>query len=189
MLLEFGNICGTDTVRVNGRSQNTSSAWDLINSGDYSGFAQSGIVLQYGVGCWTYFAEQISASTGDNWVTGACVTQGTTHDVWQQTLIVGGDYHIRSNVDSYAMLTSNFNPFLAWSFPFGVQIYGETHHDASDVPGYTPQPTDFSSIAVEDLYSNIYYDACGYVDFAWDTALRYSTTAPSCDHIKIWTSG
>lgn len=185
MLVEFGNICQTDT----NSGTNFSTTWDMIVSNDLKSYAQSGIMLRYGYSCWEWWAEQSLNGSFSDWYSGACATQGTTHHVWQQLVYISGSYYIRSNVDSTIIHQSSFDPIADWPKPFYAQFVGETTHDNSDVPGYTSTPTDFSSMEIQSFANDQWYDTCNNADFGLTQANRYSADAPSCDHVRIWTSG
>ncbi len=187
MTYQLGNICTNgDTT-----SNNVSAAWTMVNGADLQGWAQSGMLLEYGWGCWREFAqqEQNVSLYAPVTITGPCVTGGETHHVWQQTVNASGSWRMRSNIDTTVYIQSTYNQFSAWSSPFIVEFMGETHHDNSDVPGYVGTKTDLSGMQVQDLADNAFYGTCGRVTLYSGADTRYSTDAPNCDHVRVWTSG
>jgi hypothetical protein len=186
MRVEYGNICQSDTRP----GFNFSTAWDMVFSNGTPGYAQSGIMLRYGYACWLWWAEQEDRTHPfTDWYQG-CATQGTTHDVWQQMLLVNGSWVVRSNVDLTVIRESSFNPIGEWSTPYQIGFSGETYYGGeSDVPGYTPAPTDFSGMQIQDFNNDGWYPSCGNLILGPYVSPRYTTVALNCDHVQIWTSG
>ena len=96
---------------------------------------------------------------------------------------------MQSGIDNTLFLQSTWNPFVYWPTPFLAQYSGETHHNASDVPGSLTAKADFSSMTVQNWDDDNFYGTCGFVTLYPVAAPRYATDAPACNHVRIWTSG
>lgn len=198
VVFEPGSLC---TGPYQG--DNPSVSWTMVNGYNGQGWAQSGYGIDDGWGCYRQFAQQLRQKGVDQPVTklGACVNPGETHTVWQQSLLSNGIWAIRSNIDGWAVLDSSvsypggppaWSPLNYWTYPFVVEFETETHHDNSDVPGYTSDKTDFSGMSVQDNNTLQWYTTtCGTIVLNWgiDPQHRYATDAPSCNHVRSWTSG
>lgn len=193
MKYSYGNIC----TSYPDYHHNFSTAWTMISSGgSVHGWAQSGNILHYGDSCWHHWAEQ-----EENYpaiqpfdVNGACINVGESHRAWQQAVYPGGQWAMRSNIDTTIFIQSSFDPFSSWAGTWNVSYEGETSFDESDVPGYQqaglPPPTNFGLMEVQDFYNDNYYDTCGNAVLAASPAVhRYATDAPACDFTRVWTSG
>jgi hypothetical protein len=172
----------------------------MIAANNLQGWAQSGLLYDPTRTCWMHFAQQKRPGYLPQTNVQYCVTFGVTHQAWQRTKwnATKGMWSIQSMIDTTPFLDSSYDPtgawspFDVWSGPFIPQFFGETHHNVSDVPGYTATRLDMSTMLVQDELDDTWHDTCGYVilgSTTYDPAHRYATDAPSCNHVRIWTSG
>lgn len=185
-------LCSTDST-----PNNSSTGWTMIAAGDSNGWAQSGLINYPGLGCWKHFAQQAAPGFPLFTVIQYCVTIGVSHVVWQRTKYnsVKGLWVVQSMIDNTVFLDSGYappsgwSPFAVWASPFVPQFLGETHHNASDVPGSASAKLDYSSMYVQELTDDTWHDTCGYITLYGGADPRYATDAPSCNHTRVWTSG
>ena len=84
-------------------------------------------------------------------------------------------------------LQSTWSQFSNWSTPFDVGFAGETTHLANDVPGSTALKLSFGNMQVQDFFADTWHNTCGYVSLASAHASRYTTDAPACNNVRVWT--
>lgn len=196
MIYRLGNICTTDQ----NPGTNFSTAWTMVSSYGADAYAQSGLMYQYGWGCWLHFAEQLRApGAGSNRVIlpSPCVSNGESHRTWQQVVNVISpsccDWRMRSNIDSTILMQSTWSPFSNWVLPYNAEFAGETTHNNSDIPGYKvtglPPPVNFSGLQVQSWHDDNWYSTCGRTNFTKVQHPRYSSSVLSCNSTESWTSG
>jgi hypothetical protein len=184
---EFGNICTQGDTTGN----NVSTAWTMVFSNDAKGWAQSGLLYIYGWSYWHHFAQQEYGYPTNTPATkyGSCVNQGEVHQAWQQLKFNGTSYYMSSNIDTTPLLQSSWDPLQHWTQPFYVEFDGETHHDNSDIPGYSSTRTVWSSMQVQNYANDSWYSVCSNVNFSNVVAARYSEATVACNQVQAWTSG
>jgi len=164
----------------------------MVFSANSAGWAQSGHFFYNGVSCWKHFAQQRrNAGQAPKTKEGACVAAGQLHGAIQGTVWspAHNQWEIQSGIDNTIFLQSTWSQFVYWTTPFVVSFAGETHHVASDVPGYSTSKTDFSLMTVQNWDDDTFYGTCGFVTLYPHTDPRYATDAPACNHVRVWTSG
>jgi len=186
---------------------NMATAYTMIKGADGNGWAQSGLWFQADWSCWKHYWQYEDnysvygfASGHFQMKTGVCVSSGEIHHSWQQSVYDGVNWHMRTIIDS-TYYDTPWSQFAAWASPFGVEFSGETTHNNSDVPGYTSNKSDFAPpgqdiMRVQDFYDDTFYDTCQsgrivlWAFSNWsvnDPMGRYSTDAPACNHVRVWT--
>lgn len=184
----------------------------MVYSNDGSGWAQSGMIYEYGDSCWRHFAQQAYGQGGSGSylntyvMPNVCVGNDESHHVWEQTVPTGctkgTNCEIRSNIDTTVLIQSSWDPNAKWTTPFLVAWSGETYFDQSDVPGYNtsgyPPPVDYENMEWQYASNDSWYTVCdGNIALnAGTVAPRYSigtVSSSNCtsgtDHVQSWTSG
>ncbi len=138
---------------------NFSTAWVMIANGNQGssggGYVQSGFYHPYNQ-CTTYFAQMRpnNASNFQSKFSGCIATDGTVHDYGER---YGSDCHCEyAKVNDAVFMTSTFNPYSDWSYPFDPQFFGEAIYLESDMPGSASTPTTFNNLQYEDGPSNAF---------------------------------
>lgn len=156
-----GVACGSDHNPTN----NAVSTWVLVASnGSPGGYVQSGTQAGYGQ-CLTYFA-QTRKTNQDNPQTkyGGCISaDGSTHSYNEQYGSgCGCEY---AKIDGTIWMTTSWDPYASWTYPFDPQFFGEANYRESDMPGNAQSPTDFGSLQGQNGDNNNYYsfDCDGYL--------------------------
>jgi hypothetical protein len=125
-------LCTTDT---NGGT-NFSTTWTMV-FGNTGGWAQSGTMYRWGYGsCVKRWAEQMQTPNGawGDYYIGGCSNVGESHRYWQQSLFVGSNWVMRSNIDTTIIHQSGWSPFANWATPFQVAYSAETWYAQSHIP-------------------------------------------------------
>lgn len=186
-----GAACGSDH---NGR-HNAVSSWALIGSGSNNGgYVQSGFQAGYGM-CFTYFAQthKNNSSGAQTKYSGCIATDGSTHGYAEQYGSgCGCEY---AKIDGRVFMTTSFNPYSYWGYPFTPQFFGEANYRESDMPGNAGAPTDFGSLEGQNGSNNNFYSlACnGYLTKGNDGAATRSDgkawydRTTTCPAFKIYT--
>jgi hypothetical protein len=137
---QYGAVCDTHTTMGNFTNAYAMIASDL----GVNGYGQAGYIRWYNH-CTVYFAQQFDGGTDLQTNYGSsCLTDGNTHSYINRW---NPDCHcLKSNVDSTTFLTSTWNPYDVWVFPFSPQFQGEARYLESDMPGNAANLTLYSSI-------------------------------------------
>lgn len=189
---------GTITVRSSsqcnnapsGEPANRSAASVLIGNGngDRYAYVQSGFFHTY-EGCDQYFA-QASLKLGGSFQNhvGACYTfDGSTHSFNEQYGSgCGCEY---AKIDGNVKITTPWNPFTYWTYPFDREFFGEAEYRESDLPGTSSAPTDFNSMQGQNGKDNNFYSfACnGFLRFTNQNETRWANDYTSCPSFEIYT--
>lgn len=148
-----GAACGSD----HSQTHNAVSTWALIGSGSNNGgYVQSGTQAGYGQ-CLTYFAQtHRSNSYTPQTKYGGCISaDGSRHGYSQQ---YGAGCHCEyAKIDGTVWMTTSWDPYANWGYPFTPQFFGEANYRESDVPGSAAAPTDFASLQGQNGSDNNFH--------------------------------
>lgn len=185
IVVRHGSVCDTDTS-----SNNTSSAWTMVNAFNTAGWAQSGYIRWYGSSIYHFAQYRRNSSTA--WVTkigSTALTAGSSYKYWQQSIYnsSAGQWQIRDNVNSTVLLQTNFNTFSYWNEPFSVQWSGETDYAQSDVPGSSSATAKFSNMQVQRYSDDGWQSGLRALGAFTDTSSRYHRSSVSSNSFSIWT--
>ncbi len=136
-----------------GGSGSTSTAWTMIASNAYGGYAQSGYGHDPGSSSVYQFAEYLKNSSA-NFVykQGAIVTPGTKTNYKQLYNFNSG--LISMWIGNNDLLDTNFDPAIAWSgSTWFAEWEGETHYNGDDMPGTSGTPVHFTNMQVMNCRS------------------------------------
>ncbi len=182
----FGYVlCDSDTRA----GYNFVTTWDMIFSNDGTGYAQSGTMYRYGYNaCVKRWAEQSFSGVFADYYIGGCSNQGEAHDYWQQAIISGGSYVIRSNIDSTIIHQSTQNPFTYWTSPFQVGLDAESYYAINSIPGRDASREDYDGIQVQLLSNDSFVGSCGnvYLGQFNQNPTKWNVTAQTCSHTQTW---
>jgi hypothetical protein len=151
----LGTECSTNT----NPDINRTSAWVMVKSGDsQQGYVQSGFNHGYG-NCTTFFAavrKNDNSSESDKFG-GSCIsTDGSTHSYTEQYGSgCGCEY---AKIDGTVWMTTGFNPFSYWTYPFRPEFMGEAYYLQSDMPGDISNPTNYSALEGQNGSNNNFYN-------------------------------
>jgi hypothetical protein len=151
----YGAVCDTDTS-----ANNFQNPYAMIASGDGNGYAQSGYTRWYN-SCTYFFAEQSKNGSTfyDKFGTTCVTTDGTTHKYTEEYF--SSCSCVKSMVDGTPYMTSNWNPFNNWSYPFSPQFEGEAIYRESDMPGNSASPTSFTDLHYQNTDNSWGAYGCG----------------------------
>lgn len=141
-----------------GNSQNATMAYAMVAANGGGGWVQSGYLHTYGGGCVVFFAEVSKTGSSASIKTGgSCLTlDGTNHGFEEDYgSACGCEY---AKIDGTVWMTTSFDPFGTWSYPFSPQFMGEAFYRESDMPGAAATPTDFARLQGQNGSNNNYYD-------------------------------
>jgi hypothetical protein len=186
----YGAVCDTNQ----NPGTNFTTAWVMIAPGQPNGgYVQSGFFRGYNQ-CTVFFAEtRISNSYGVSGKFGtSCIpTDGSSHGYAEQYGAgCGCEY---AKIDGTVWMTTSWNPFVYWSYPFDPLFFGEATYLESDMPGNSATPTNFSSLQGQNGNNNNFYNyGCIFTPLNNGTATRadgeaWYDTLTSCPSFKIYT--
>lgn len=151
---QYGAVCDTDTNE--GETQNFVSVWAMISAGKPDGgWVQSGYIRHYD-SCEHYFAQTFDGGTDlqSRFGSSGCLSNGPD-DGYDEDYgpDCGCEY---AKVDGNIWLTTSWDPYSVWTYPFSPQFFGEARYQQSDMPGDASSPTQFSDIQGQDAANNAY---------------------------------
>jgi hypothetical protein len=122
----YGAVCDTNT----NPATTFTTAWAMIAPGTYNGgYVQSGFFCGYNQ-CTVFFAEtRINNSNGvsGKFGTSCIATDGTSHGYAEQYGSgCGCEY---AKIDGTVWMTTAWNPFTYWSYPFDPEYFGGSVDD------------------------------------------------------------
>lgn len=179
-------LCSSDQ---DGR-YNFSTSWNMVFGSGPGQYAQSGTLYRYGYGsCVKRWAQQ-TAPNGiwQDFFAGGCSSVGDVNHFWQQRLAQGSVYRLRSNLGTFIIHQSVYDPVLLWDSPLQVAFSSETYYAQSHVPGTSSYPQDFTSMQVQ-LSNGAFVTTSNNVGLGSynQNSLRWGQTAVCCAHVQMWT--
>lgn len=142
-----GNIC--DTAGPNAFN----TVWSMVADGEAGankGYSQAGYFrfvnqptayfAEYSVQGGGFFSRTVRNDLGP-------VALGSNHRYWVQ--YVPECICFRNNVDATILQVTPFGPYGAWQQPFELQWFGETIHEASNIPGTNGTRTPLYALEVQ----------------------------------------
>lgn len=173
-------LCSTDTNHVS----NFSNSWSMIAGGG-SGceWAQSGFESGYGQPS-KHFAQIAGSCSKLTTVYGSAIYSGEKHAY--RSLYSASCRCIKSTVDASTFIVSNFNPYVAWTYPFQPQFEGETAYLASNMPGGPSLQTAFSALGAQRFVDDVLVSMpCTLIGNNSNPA-AWGRSASSCTAFNIW---
>lgn len=189
MQTQYGAVCDTDTDP----SHNFTTAWTMIASPTVGGYVQSGFFRGYDQ-CMVYFAETRQTGSADpqaKFGTSCIATNGSTHGYAEQYGSgCGCEY---AKIDGTVWMTTSWDPYTYWAYPFIPEFSGEATYLESDMPGNAANPTNFAHLQEQDSSSNDFSNlGCGLAKINDGSATRSDGEAwfnviTSCPAFQIYT--
>lgn len=176
-----------------GYPYNFAVAWVMLFSNDGNGYAQSGTVYNSAQSpdCVRIFSEQqLNQATGfgSDVLYGGCVAPGSINTFWVQSLMLGGQLRVRSNVGTVPIQTSYFSPDL-WHTPLQIAYNTEAAFPETNVPGTAADPEDYADLKVQ-LSDLSYQGACYHVQLYNSVgpsgSASYHSAKFSCSETETW---
>ena len=186
----YGAVCDTDT----NSEHNFTTAWAMIASdNNLGGYVQSGFLRGYNQ-CMVYFAETRRTSSypfDSKFGTSCIATDGSTHGYAEPYGSgCGCEY---AKIDGTVWMTTSWNPFQYWAYPFVPQFFGEATYLESDMPGNSASPTNFAHLQQQNSSDNQFSNlGCNLAKSNDGSATRtdgeawYNQTT-SCPAFRIYT--
>lgn len=172
-------------------SGNAATSWDMITGNAATdGYAQSGQIYWYALGCERHFAQQ-SEFYNSLYLTktGSCASPGEVHTVW--TSWFPSCVCLQSIVDTTIFLVAPWNPYGNWHLPFIAQWFGESPlYYETDIPGTPTSSSMFTNMGIQLSSSNSSTQNCFAAPLptdTYETSPRYSATQSSCSVTNFWT--
>jgi hypothetical protein len=171
---------------------NFSTALVMMAATNLTGWDPVGTMYRFGDSCvteWAQVQENNQNGFHDYYKPGACSSPGTVNTYWVQAFWTGSQYVYRSNVNSYVIHQTPWDPFVAWSAPFVTQVEAETTYPQSDIPGNASSPYDYDGITVQNYSNDAWADLCNNQNLGGVNGedANFAEFAVHCDHIHTWT--
>lgn len=187
LVTRVGGLCGTDR----GQISNFTNAWSMIAGSQSHGvceWAQSGFERGYISGGGTnirHFAQASSCSTGlQTWYSGY-VAAGVKHayrSLWSNACSC-----INISVDDSTKVSTNFNPFAIWGYPFQPQFLGETSYLQNDMPGTPTLHTPFTALGAQRVSDDVLALMPCTMSGINDNTSSWAKDPSGCTVFDIWT--
>jgi hypothetical protein len=94
-----------------------------------------------------HFAQQSDGYRITTWYSIGTVSTGTRHPY--RSLYSPGCGCVQSTVDTTTVMSSSFEPYLYWLWPFHVKFMGDVTYEASNIPGLGVAQTYFQSLGAQ----------------------------------------
>jgi hypothetical protein len=188
-------LCLTDSTL-----NNSTVVWTMIANagptGSGNGWAQSGYRRtydKYGVLLGIkHFAQQWDGDFGHdatNYLQSGTVSLGSNNvykSVWNSNC-----YCLNSWANNSLVLSSSWNPYSTWAFPFAVQSAGEAIYTANDMPGDATNQAVVSNLQGERVSDDTFEAlSCGTLAYHNDHPSTWHLSAlnPMCTGFSMWSS-
>ncbi len=188
-LLHYG-VRANITVRnpsLCGSNHSRSEAWVLTFGTTAGGWAQVGYIKWPGYNSPLHFAEyQKNSNPGSDYAykEGGAATGSPLYTV----KYIKSTGLLYMYVGSSTLLTSSFDPTIAWGSPstWEPEYEGETHDNGDDMPGTATSQTYFQNMAIKTSVNTETWTAPSGLTVSSDSS-RYSAVKDSNSQMRIWT--
>lgn len=158
-----------------GASDSYSAAWTMITSNNLTGWTQSGYIWRQGISGSYLFAQanKNASSTPSTVYYNSAPSNAVYYELYDFS---SGNMDLVAN--GINLITSSFDPGLAWSAPWVPEWVGEVHYQGDDVPGTSSSPTYFSNLGIKTSRGGSVVNPSGITlstsntnfGVAWDTS-------------------
>lgn len=179
------SLCAGDSSQ-----NNFATSWTMVVDKNLAGYAQSGYMYRAGyAGCVKLWAEQNIGGGFADYYLGGCVPVGDTHSAWQQIVAPsGGQYRIRSNVDTTIIRESTVNPFTEWPLPWGAQFEQETTYPQTSISGRVTSKQVFSRTEIQRYSDNVFVTTTNNTGLTGGSSFptTWKFDAPASNQFRSW---
>lgn len=195
IVVRYGGVCDSDQSQDTYLTLTTNGdvAWEMVQGGDGSGlqYSQAGYIRWYNSAIYNF--SEFNDHHG-NWRRtddfAHPLTQGTSYKY--QSLYNGTCHCIINSANGTAIDQTTFNPFSAWSAPFGLDYFGEVHYLESDIPGNATVKTHMSDLQRQDQGTGSLTGAIPFLTSYDDNIFRwadgqYTTCSDGYACFDVWT--
>jgi hypothetical protein len=183
----YGAVCDTDMT-----SGNTVSTWAMIAPANGAGWAQSGYLRWYNH-CNVVFAQDSvdGVNVSDFFIGTTCQQDGGQLNTFTQQYDSGCSC-IHQDEGGRILESTSFDPTENWTTPWSPEFFGEAVYTASDMPGNSASPEQFTGLQYQssDGFHNY---ACSVLTSVNQGGTERSdgeewfNKTPTCPNVNIYT--